>query len=337
MSQQTDNQDPNNPTDKISGDKSVIIENKIDFLINLNLMLLNLLIKQSSKDHLQTPLSDHVLEELIAIHKTLPKILTSGESKVVFIKQIEKIDEYLTEIIGATETGESVETEPSISPTHITPKIIEGDYQRLVNPIDKWGIIESLVAFLNSYKALSHLAFPDYFLEACMEIQRYRLHKKVSEPNPHEIIQIPALKLKDLVQKLLREAPAARLLQNLKKLFPLESSRELDENEKEVIQEIVEKYYSHIYEYIDGNRSLEDTVRVSTTILQQYNLGSGDLESRIPNVSFSVVKDIYQEFQQNKGNSFRQYIYSETIVLIHRLNDAILQNERYLVFLRRLK
>jgi hypothetical protein len=239
--------------------------------------------------------------------------------------------------MGATETSESAETEPSIPFTQIIPQKIEGDYQRLANPVDKWGIIESLGAFLNSYKALSHLAFPEYFLEACMEIQRYKLHKKISESNPHEVIQIPALKLKDLIQKLLREAPAARLLQNLKKLFPLDSSKELDENEKEIIQEIVEKYYSHIYEYIDGNRSLEDSVRVSTTILQQYNLGSGDLESRIPNVSFSVVKDIYQEFQQNKGNHFRQFIYSETIVLIHRLNDAVLQNERYLVFLRRLK
>ena len=336
MSQHIDNKTPNDSTDKISGEKNVVIENKIDFLINLNLMLLNLLIKQSSKDNEELSLSDHIIDELKSIHETLPKILTSGESKTVFIKQIEKLDNFLSEVIGISELGESDEIEPVVS-SPVIPTKIEGDYQRQVISIDKWGIIESLESFLNSYRALSHLAFPEYFLFACIEIQRYKLRKDISQPNSHEIIQIPALKLKDLVQKLLREAPSARLLQNLKKLFPLHSSRELDQNETEIIQDIVEKYYSHIFDYINGNRTLEDTVRVSSTILEQYNLGSGDLESRIPNVSFSVVKDTYNEFQQNSGNEFKQYIYSETIVLIHRLNDAILQNERFLVLLRRLK
>ncbi len=337
MNQHIDNPDSDNQSEKTPEDRNIVIENKVDFLINLNLIMLNLVISLNSKDHLQEPIPDHILNELISIHQTLPKILTAGESRPVFIKQIEKLNVKLAEMVGTAEIDETEERETGFPSSQALPVEPKGAYQRHTNPIDKWGIIESLETILISYTALSHLAVPEFYLSACKEIQRYELLLEITHANAHEIIQIPALKLRDLVLRLLREAPAARLLQNLKKLYPLQATRELVQSELLLIQDIVDKYISHIVEYLNGIRSLDDTIRISTTILQQYNLGPGDLESRIPNVSFTVVKEIHKEFQKASGNDFKQYIYSETIVLIHRLNGAILQNERYQVLLRRLK
>jgi len=99
----------------------------------------------------------------------------------------------------------------------------------------------------------------------------------------------------------------------------------------------VQKYFSNISDYLEDKRSLLDSMRVSNSVLNQYDLGPGDLESRIPNVSFTVVKEIQKEFQAAKGNDFQQFIFSETIVLIHRLNGYILQNERFKLLLRMLK
>ena len=336
MSKFVDEQNSRNQPENTTGDRNIIIENKVDFLINLNLILLNLVISLS-KDESKGIISENIMKELESIHQTIPKILTAGESKSVFIDQIGNINAKLAEITKVTASEEGQKRDEPLTPSQPFPKEPEGDYSRKEYTIDKWGIVESLETLIASYKDLSHLSFPNFYLMACKEIQHYEIHKEIDYSNPHEIIQIPALKLKDLILKLLREAPSARLLQNLRKLFPLQGSREPPESEKKAIQEIVEKYFSNIIEYIKGNRSLQDTIRISSSILQQFNLGSGDLESRIPNVSFIIVKEIHDEFQKARGNEFKQYIYSETIVLIHRLNGAVLHNEYYKTLLRRLK
>jgi hypothetical protein len=143
--------------------------------------------------------------------------------------------------------------------------------------------------------------------------------------------------LKDVVHKLLREAPSARLLQNLKKMFPFHDNKELEESDKLKIEDIVQKYFNNLSDYLNEKRTLQDAIRTSTTVLQEFNLGAGDLESRIPNVSFTIVKEIQKELQTARGDDFKQYIYSETIVMIHRLNGAILTDEKYKILLRRLK
>ena len=140
-----------------------------------------------------------------------------------------------------------------------------------------------------------------------------------------------------MISKLLREAPAARLLQNLRKMFPADQDSALTSTEQDQIQNVVEMYYKNISEYLNETRSLQDSLRISSGILKNYNLGTGDLESRIPNVSFNIVKEINLELENPPNNHLKQYILSETIILIHRLNDSLLQTERFILFLRRLK
>ncbi|MHA2319863.1 MAG: hypothetical protein ACXAC6_19170, partial [Candidatus Hodarchaeales archaeon] len=122
-----------------------------------------------------------------------------------------------------------------------------------------------------------------------------------------------------------------------KKIYPMENSRLMDSSEEEAIRNIVQKYFSNVSDFLEDKRTLLDTMRMSNAVLNQYDLGPGDLESRIPNVSFTIVKEIQKELQDVKGNEFQEFIFSETIVLINRLNGYILQNERFRLLLRMLK
>ncbi len=314
-----------------------LLEGKLDFLINLNLTSMNLIIALCSNINERDRIPEGLRNELKAIHSALPNLLTLKETRPVFMNLVESLDSKLMEIIGTSasnEAREQIDDSPILRTSN--KEVIKG-FNRYESLIDKWGIIESIESLMNSYANLSNLAFPTYYLHGCKEIQRYTLTQEIPNPNSHEIIQFPCLKIRDLIFKLLREAPAARLLQNLRKMFPLQNKIEISTVEESTIHEIVEKYITSTSDFLNGKRTLSDTVRISSSVLQQYNLGPGDLESRIPNVSFSVVKDIQKEFQLARGNDFRQFIYSETIVLIHRLNDAILNNDRFIVLLRRLK
>lgn len=331
-------QDNHSPKWPREGDSLGSVETKIDFLINLNLQMLNLVVSLSSWIHKKESLPENILNELNLIQTTLPKLFTAEGSKLIFMESLQNLNSKISDLM---ENYDSLIKEKEVIDTPSSPhEIIQSekqDFLREETEDDKWGINESIESIMRSYSNLSHLAFPSYYFVACKEILNYKIAKDLPYPDSHEITQIPALRLKDLIFKLLREAPSARLLQNLKKMYPLENSRAMDSSEEEVIRDIVKKYFSNISDYLEEKRTLFDTVRVSNSVLSMYDLGPGDLESRIPNVSFTIVKEIQKEFQDIKGNDFQQFIYSETIVLIHRLNGSILQNERLKLLLRMLK
>ena len=120
-------------------------------------------------------------------------------------------------------------------------------------------------------------------------------------------------------------------------MFPAEYDSIPSSIEQEKIRAMIEKYFFNISKYSNENQSLSNSLSISRNILKEYNLGAGDLESRIPNVSFIIVKEIHEEVTKLTTDNFKRFILSETIILIHRLNDSILQNERFVFFLRRLK
>jgi hypothetical protein len=320
------------------GDSLGNVETKIDFLINLNLQMMNFVVTLGSWIHNKETLPDNVLKELKLIQTTLPKLFTNEGSKLVFMESIQNLNIKISELL---ENYDSLISEKEVIDTSATSYTsIQSEKQDILREEtddDKWGIIESIESIMRSYSNLSHLAFPSFYFIACREILNYKLSQDFAYPNSYEITQIPALRVKNLILKLLREAPSARLLQNLKKMYPLENSRTIDSSDEEAIRNIVQKYYSNIADYFEEKRTLLDAMRVSNTVLNQYDLGPGDLESRIPNVSFTIVKDIQKEFQEAKGNDIQQFIFSETIVLIHRLNGYILQNNRFKLLLRMLK
>ena len=305
---------------------------KINILIQLNLALIDIVssLFLSKEDQF----TDDMVSSLNTTLEILSKMMQQPESS---LETLENIDGVYSKIVTLMEGRSSapvstivVEKKPEDAPENIF-----GYFQRNAVYLDKWSIIESIEKLITTYSNLSHLGFPNFYCTACKELHRYEL-KEAPVFNKYEILQIPSFKLRNLISKLLREAPAARLLQNLLKMFPTEEDSVLTSTEQDQIQSIVEMYFKNISEYFNETRSLQDSLRISSGILKNYNLGTGDLESRIPNVSFSIIKEINTELQ-TENSDLKQYILSETIILIHRLNDSLLQTERFILFLRRLK
>jgi hypothetical protein len=323
---------------------------KINVLIGLNLFTLDLLssLFQTLKE--KEILSTDVVQELTSFQNFLSDIIANPEVTLKLhekMKMIEsKVTSTLNEIINDSSSPELHEKEIleiEISETEIpsSQSIIQVDIggMFLRNPDyqDTLGVIESIKALINTYSNLSHLGFPNYYLAACEEIYRYRVLEDSPLPDHRAIIQIPTQKLKNVISKLLREAPSARLLQNLRRMFPAEYDSTPSSTEREQIRSIIERYFLNVSMYSDDDQSLSNSLSISRNILKEYNLGAGDLESRIPNVSFIIVKEIHEELNLLSKDNFKRFILSETIILIHRLNDSILQNDRFLYFLRRLK
>ncbi|UCG03040.1 MAG: hypothetical protein JSW11_03440 [Candidatus Heimdallarchaeota archaeon] len=308
---------------------------KINILIGLNLQLINIISSLVQILSRENTLSEDMRISLEMTKEFLSKITIQPDSGLEILKNLETIDTKVTTLMEGLNTGVSpiaIEKEPQDAPEKIF-----GFFQRNAVYLDKWGIIDSIDNLQASYSNLSHLGFPNYYSSACRELHRYEIQQNAPFYSQSEIIQLPSFKLRDLISKLLREAPAARLLQNLRKIFPAEHDSALTSTEQDKIQKIVEMYYKCISEYFNETRSLQDSLRISSGILKNYNLGTGDLESRIPNVSFNIVKEISLDLQNAKDDELRRYILSETIILIHRLNDSLLQTERFVLFLRRLK
>ncbi|MFX1512862.1 MAG: hypothetical protein ACFFCQ_09775 [Promethearchaeota archaeon] len=313
------------------------IQEKTALLINLNLSLLNLLLSINSELSHNEMMSTEFINELKESYQTVLSMFSQESSDSTSLDLLGLIEAKLSELIEIHDISVADEdSETGEATVEMKAEKVE-NFVRYETMVDKWGIVESLDRVMESYSNLSHLTFPAFYLEAIKEIQRFEIKKEKERPDSHEIIQIPALRIKKLILKLLREAPSARLLQNLKKMFPQQNNQKIDEDEIKNIQDIIVGYFSSISGFLAGEKTLQDVTRSSNTALQLYNLGSGDLESRIPNASFTIVKEIQNEFKEANGNEFKQYVLLETIVLIHRLNGATLQDEKYRELLRRLK
>ncbi|MFX0085359.1 MAG: hypothetical protein ACFFAU_06770 [Candidatus Hodarchaeota archaeon] len=311
---------------------------KINILIGLNLITLELIstLFQTLKE--KEVISTDIVQELTFFQNFLAQIIADPESRLELFEKLKMIESKIASPpIDNVNDFPSPETEVISSSQPIVQSDIGGVFRRYPNYRDTLGVIESIKALINSYSNLSHLGFPNYYLAACEEIYRYQILDDSTLPDHQAIIKVPTQKLKNIISKLLREAPSARLLQNLKRMFPAEHDITPSSTEQEQIRAIIEKYFLNVSMYSDEDQSLSNSLSISRNILKEYNLGSGDLESRIPNVSFSIVKEIHEELDQLSRDNFKRFILSETIILIHRLNDSILQNERFVFFLRRLK
>ncbi len=314
------------------------IGEKINILIGLNIITLDMISKLFDILREKEEFSMDIVEELTFFQEFLSKINTKPESSFDVKAKLKKLEKKVTSILSDI-TSESILTEGTpISSSDLEPTEMVGDiFQRKSEYVDKIGVIESIKALISSYSNLSHLGFPNYYLAACEEIYHHEIMNDSSLPDKQAVIQIPTLQLKRIISKLLREAPSARLLQNLRRMFPAEYDSTPSTAEKDQIKDIIRKYFLNLSEYSTENQSLSNSLSMSRNIMREYNLGAGDLESRIPNVSFNIVKEIHEEVQKVNIDDFKKFILSETIILIHRLNDSILQNERFVFFLRRLK
>ncbi|MHA1972042.1 MAG: hypothetical protein ACTSW1_03545 [Candidatus Hodarchaeales archaeon] len=315
------------------------ITDKVDILIQINMLTLNILTELLLRSSDSSRIMSKGLEnELVLIKDFLNSIESLLKPNFNLVSTLDQLKKKITIITEKTELAIQDGDQKQLS------RLNQESSQKKIGYFiyntyytDLWGIIESIQSLINSYSRLSHVAFPQYYFEACKEIFRYRAEPDIPKSQVLEIFQIPSSMLQSLIEKLLREAPAARLLQNLKKLYPRGLEGQQISKEKDIIHKIVENYFLRISEYLQGTRELSDSLRVSSGVLRIFNLGSGDLESRIPNVSFNIVKKCYRELQSSNHDELKQYIYSETIILIHRINESVLSDEQFRNYLRQLK
>ncbi|MHA2167887.1 MAG: hypothetical protein ACXAAT_18725, partial [Candidatus Hodarchaeales archaeon] len=117
------------------------VETKIDFLINLNLQMLNLIVTLSSWIHEKETLPENILKELKLIQTTLPKLFTAEGSKLVFMENIQNMNLKIGELL---ENYESLISEKEVLDTHFTARTItqskKQDFLREETEDDKWGI-----------------------------------------------------------------------------------------------------------------------------------------------------------------------------------------------------
>lgn len=312
------------------------IGEKINILTGLNLVTIRLITALAQSVGNSTVIPKHLRDEFQLVQKYVHQLLVQPDSGLELLEKLEALEADLKQMHEAIPEGVTKSPPHAVSDTSPTHTEF-GVFVRKPDTIDKWGVVESIESLITSYSTLSHLGFPNYYLATCKDLLCYEIQPKYSRPHHSEILQLPASQLQTIISKLLREAPSARLLQNLKKMFPSTQDTVIPPSELEQIQGIVSRYYESISQFLTQERSLQDSQLALRVILQNYNLGAGDLESRIPNVSFNVAKEIYTEIERAYGNDFKQYILSETIVLISRLNDSLLRNPRYVELLQRLK
>ena len=114
-----------------------VLENKLDFLINLNLTSLKLIISLSSCLNKSESIPDGLREELRTIHSVLPNLLTLQDSKPVFIDLVEKLDLKLTELIGTPDSGDQIKQINDSSSLVISNKEIIQGFNRYESLIDR--------------------------------------------------------------------------------------------------------------------------------------------------------------------------------------------------------
>ncbi|NHJ01910.1 MAG: hypothetical protein EAX86_07175 [Candidatus Heimdallarchaeota archaeon] len=308
---------------------------KMNIILGFNVSILHLLSSLVLDLENSKILSNQTIEELNNIKSITEKLLENPKSTPQLHDQVEKLNNLLITILEGKIIDKSILRSPRRILEEETEKI--GLFSRNIDFTDRWGILEHITTLFTGYSNLSHLAIPKYYFTACQELLKYESGSIQALINSNEVIQIPVLRIQALIAKLLREAPSARLLQNLKKMYPNDEASLLTPDDELDIMNVVKRYFESISKYAEGSYSLSDSFRISEGILQNYNLGAGDLESRIPNISYIIAKETYNDLNESIGNDFKQLINSETVILIHRLNDSILNNNRFKTFLRSLK
>ncbi len=308
---------------------------KLNILLGLNISILQLLSSLVLDFDNSQMITDQTMIELDNLKSIISELSENPKSPPQLYNRVGELKELLNKVLS----GKDFENTSLRSPKRILEESTErvGLFLRNIDYKDRWGILEHLDVLFAGYSNLSHLAIPDYYLSACKELLKYESGSIQALTNNIDVIQIPVLRIQALIAKLLREAPSARLLQNLKKMYPDQEASKLTPDDESEVMDVVKKYFQSISTYADGSYSLQDSFRISEGILQNYNLGSGDLESRIPNMSYIIAKETYNDLNEYVGNDFKQLIISETVILIHRLNSSILNNDRFVSFLRRLK
>ncbi|MHA1506479.1 MAG: hypothetical protein ACTSR0_04740 [Candidatus Asgardarchaeia archaeon] len=182
-----------------------------------------------------------------------------------------------------------------------------------------WGMVESTESFIENYSENEDLLIPRIVLETMKTLQKF--------DEDREVIFIPIKTLRDIVYRILREAPYSTLLQNLKAEF---TDDELKEYEVEKIKEIVSIYYDDVRRALNEGIDVDFIVEEATMFLDAFNWGGSTVEKRILQLFYYYADDAIKKAKLSK-NIKSKIIYAGTSKMICRLvNLLMIKNRRVL-------
>ncbi len=238
-----------------------------------------------------------------------------------------------------------------VSETSILDDEIQiGQFQRASRAKDYWSYIMSSGQLMESYQHISDIIIPLYWRYALIEIHRYRIDDSLLL---RHVIKIPAEVLNDIIRKLLREAPTSRLLQRIKQkgltdqlLSEFLPNELRDASLFMKIRESVERYLEYFTNLQKGILSYGDVKELGEQSLKSFELGSNEIETRIPLVALNVLRDLREHLPKDDEvgeHSLENERFLEatcgylTIYLVNELNRHFINERKFYRLLERLK
>jgi len=210
---------------------------------------------------------------------------------------------------------------------------------------DPWGIVRNLDSVLDQYSRHSHLLLPRFWAEACRELHRY---SSVQVARLNQVARLPATEIDTIVRRLLKEAPAARLLQYMRRKR-LDAGADLDRDQVLTYDEIhtvrsaVRDFFEEINDNLDPSGTpvvrIEEWRQQAAEAERDFDLGPAELESRISKMIQDQLRrtaEILASFGA-ETDSLDFLVRAQTIILVSRLNNELLELPRLRLVLTEMK
>ncbi|MHA1626561.1 MAG: hypothetical protein ACTSYT_01545 [Candidatus Asgardarchaeia archaeon] len=203
-------------------------------------------------------------------------------------------------------------------PKEFSEEIVEG-VSKPKRGRELWGVVESTESFIENYSENEDLLIPRIVLETMKTIQKF--------DEDREVVIVPIKILRDIVYRILREAPYSTLLQNLKTEFV---DDELKEYESDKIREIVSIYYDDVRRSLNEGLDADFIVEEAGMFLDAFNWGGSTVEKRILQLFYYYAEDAIKKAKVSEDVKSK-VVYAGVAKMICRLvNLLMIKNRRVL-------
>ncbi len=213
------------------------------------------------------------------------------------------------------------EKEPSKEIIHIKE---EKEEKEEFTSRDPWGIIESTKNLIKTYSKSLDTLIPLFLLEVIEE-----LHKKEI---PADAIRIPSITLREIINKLLREAPYFQLLQKIHETNEIQLLPE----EKAKIADLANAYARKFISKKVKNEYASLIIDEAKMFLEAFNWGDTQTEKRILQLLYEKAGEHIRKASEEKKMILRT-IHATTAILLSRISVSFTQLPRISERLKKMK
>ena len=227
--------------------------------------------------------------------------------------QVASLEDYeLAEMLNTTKRNLMdllKEKEPSEEIIHIKE---EKEEKEEFTSRDPWGIIESTKNLIKTYSKSLDTLIPLFLLEVIEE-----LHKK---DIPADAIRIPSVTLREIINKLLREAPYFQLLQKIHEINEIQLLPE----EKAKITDLANAYARKFLSKKVKDEYASLIIDEAKMFLEAFNWGDTQTEKRILQLLYEKAGEHIRKAAEEKKMILRT-IHATTAILLSRISVSFTQ------------